>query len=169
MPSLASRLGAIVLLLVCAGCAAPPPPPVPPTVLTLRLRATADINPAPDGQGAPVTLRLYQLETPLGFGDAEFYALYKQDAQTLGTDLVKRMDVVLAPDESRSLTLQPDERAHALGVLAAYSDATAVRWRGVAEIPPHKTTVVAITAGRAGIEVQAAPAATVPAPAAGGS
>src|SRR5277367_3466620 len=77
-----------------AGCASPPPPP-PPTVVNLTLKALAGVNPGPDGQAAPISVRVYQLETAAGFNNAEFFPLYNTDSTVLGPDLVKREEFVL--------------------------------------------------------------------------
>lgn len=145
-----------------AACAAPPPPPPPPTVVVLTLTATKDANPSPDGQGAPVALRVYQLAGTANFTAAEFFDLFSHDQTALKTDLVKRDDLTLAPGQSRTLTLQPSDQVKAIGVFAAYRDYAGATWRASVEVPPHKTTKVTVTAGRTGLSVPPPPA---PAPA----
>jgi type VI secretion system protein VasD len=142
------------LLLFVAACSSPPPPP-PPTVVNLSISASADVNPGPDGRGAPVTLRLYQLASASGFGNAEFFALYNADAATLGADIVKRDDVVLAPSQTVTKTLTPRDDVKALGVFAGYRAFQQAAWRASADIPPHMTTNVTITAGATGIVLKA--------------
>ena len=58
----------VATLLVLAGCAPPPPPP--PTVVNVRASAAADANATPDGKGAPVAIRVYQLASKAGFEGA---------------------------------------------------------------------------------------------------
>jgi type VI secretion system protein VasD len=154
-------LAAVVLW---AGCAAPPPPPPPPTIVNVTLQASPDVNGAPGGAGAPIVLRVYQLASPAGFSNGEFFQLYNTDSATLGSDLVKRDDVPLTPGQSRSLKLSPLETVHALGIFGGYRDFQHVTWRGTADIAAHQTTNVTVTAGGTGLTVQAAPAlpATVP-------
>jgi type VI secretion system protein VasD len=148
------RLAALGLVAAVAGCAAPPPPP-PPTVVNVTLAATADVNATPDKKGAPVVLRLYQLSSGANFGSAEFFALFNKDAATLGTDLVKREDFPLAPGQTKTTTLSPTDQVKSLGVFGGYRDFSHVTWRGTADIPPHQTTTVTITAAGDGITVQA--------------
>jgi type VI secretion system protein VasD len=136
------------LVAVLAGCSAPPPPP---TVVALSLAASDDVNPTASGAAAPVVVRIYQLASPSSFGNAEFFQLFNQDQQTLGTDLVKREDVVLAPGQSKQVTLQPTDQVKAIGLFAGYRDYAAVAWRTVMDVTPHKTTNVAVTVGKAGI------------------
>ena len=156
----AAALGLTVLL---AGCASPPPPP--PTTVALTLTATADVNPTPSGQGAPVVIRVYQLGSAAGFTGAEFFDLFNNDQATLKADLIKREDVVLAPGQTRTMTLLPSDQVKAIGIFAGWRDYQNAVWRGSADVAPHKTTKVTVLANHAGITVSA-PAAT---PAAAGS
>jgi type VI secretion system protein VasD len=163
------RLGPVVgmaLGLLLAGCASPPPPP-PPTQVVLTLTATQDVNPTPAGQGAPIVLRVYQLASTAGFTGAEFFDLFNNDQGTLKSDLVKRDDVTLAPGQSKTLTLSPNDQAKALGVFAGYRDYASATWRVTADIPPHKTTKITVQAGRTGLAITPPPAS--PAPAQAGS
>ena len=139
-----------------AGCGGPPPPP--PTVITLSLSATNDVNPTEAGAGAPVVVRIYQLASPSAFGNAEFFQLFNQDQATLSADLVKRDDIVLAPGQSKQVTLQPTDQVKAIGLLAAYRAYASATWRTVVDVTPHKTTQVTVTVGRTGIVVKQAAA-----------
>ena len=139
---------------VLAGCAGPPPPP-PPTVVSITLTADASVNPTAQGQGAPVSIRIYQLGSAINFGSAEFFPLYKDDAAVLKTDLIKREDLVLAPGQTKTDTLTLDGPVKAIGFFAGYRDFQQVDWRGNADIPPHKTTDITVAAGRGGLVVKA--------------
>ena len=147
-------LGLTALL---AACAAPPPPP-PPTQVAQTLTATTDVNPGPDGTAAPVALRVYQLASTSAFNGAEFFDLFNQDQATLKTDLIKRDDVTLPPGQSKTLTLSPTDQAKSIGVFAAYRDYAHAVWRVTADIPPHKTTKITVTAGKAGLTISPPPA-----------
>jgi type VI secretion system protein VasD len=135
-----------------AGCGGPPPPP--PTIVNVTLNATADDNPTPDNQGAPLSLRLYQLASPANFAGAEFFPLYNDDSGTLKSDALHREDFILAPGASKTETIMPTDPVHAIGIFAAYRDFQNAIWRGVAEIPPHKTTNIVVTAGHDGVTVK---------------
>jgi type VI secretion system protein VasD len=139
------------VLTAVAACSAPPPPP---TVVQLTLTATPDVNPSPSGQGAPLVVRVYQLGSTSAFTGAEFFPLFNQDQATLGTDLVKRDELTLVPGQSRTLTLTPTEPVKAIGVFAAYRDFQHATWRGSADVPPHQTTKVTVTAAGDGISVK---------------
>ena len=162
---MSGRVTALCFVIALTSCAAPPPPP-PPTVVKISLAAASDANPGPDGQGAPVTLRVYQLASSAGFGNAEFFPLYNADAATLGADLLKRDDVVLAPGQTRDLTLMPRDDVKFLGVFAGLRDYQGAQWRGAVDVAPHQTTLVTVTASRNGVSLVAKP---LPAPKQAGS
>ena len=157
-----SRAGLGLALALLAGCAAPPPPPPPPTILNLTIKALPGINPGPDGQAAPVVLRLYQLETAANFNNAEFFPLYNGDVALLGQDLVKREDLVLAPGSSQTKTIMPKDQVKSLGLFAGFRDFQNTQWRGSTDVPPNKTTNVTVTVGPKGVDVAAAPAPPPP-------
>ena len=149
-------LGAACSLLAgLTGCAPPPPPPPPPTVATVAITTTADANPNGAGQGAPVIVRVYQLSSSAGFEKAEFFRLLNQDSVTLGADVVKKDEFLLPPASSKTLKLEPPSTVKSVAVFAAYRDFGKVNWRGVADIPEHKTTDITVKADASGISVAA--------------
>ena len=140
------------LLAAVAGCAPAPPPP---TVVNLTLSASLDVNPSQSGQAAPVQIVVYQLASASGFNGAEFFQLFNKDAATLGADMLKRDQFILAPGETKTATLMPTDAVKTLGVFAAYQGYQAVKWRGTVDIPPHQTTSVTVTAAKSGLTVTA--------------
>jgi len=163
MPVSLTRLTPLcVSLALLAGCGEKPPPPPPPTVVNLSIVALPGVNPGPDGQPAPVVLRVYQLETAANFGNAEFFPLYNTDTTVLGQDLVKREDIVLAPGASKATTMMPKDQVKALGFYAGFRDFQHTPWRGSADVPANKTTNVTVTVGPAGVVVKAEPAPPPP-------
>lgn len=117
----------------------------------MTLIAAPDANPTPDGQGAPVVVRIYQLGSTAAFNSAEFFPLYHQDSTTLGPDLIKKDEVLLTPGTSKPFSYQPPETVHAIGIFAAYADFQHVTWRADTVVMPHQTTTVTVTAGSAGL------------------
>ncbi len=146
-----------LLGIVCAlaSCAPPPPPPPPPTVVNISMTAAANSNAGVDGQGAPVTLRVYQLGSAAGFGNAEFFPLYNTDAATLGTDLIKRDDTILAPKQTVAKTLTLKDDVKSIGIFAGLRAFQTATWRASADIPPHQTTDLTITVDPTGVKMQA--------------
>jgi type VI secretion system protein VasD len=152
-----ARIAAALLLAapLLTGCAAPPPPPPPPTVVNISVKAGPDMNPDPTGQGAPMVLRVYQLTSGAGFSNAEFFALYKADAATLGPDIVHRDDLALNPGDTKTLPVSPTDQVKTIGFFAGVRDFSQGPWRATADIPPHQTTNITVTATKAGIDVVA--------------
>jgi len=144
-------IGSAVVAL--SGCSKPPPAPPLATVYSLQISATGDANPTPQGQGAPVAIRVYQLSARSAFEGAEFYQLYHADAATLGADLVKKDEFLLIPITDRSFTVTPDASVHAIGVFAAYADFQHAVWRATADLPAHQMTKITVTADRSGLKL----------------
>jgi type VI secretion system protein VasD len=142
-----------MLLLILAGCGSPPPPP--PTVVNAEATAAMNVNLTPDGQGAPVETRVYQLGSKTVFDGAEFFPLYKADTATLGPDFIKKDQFLLIPGGAKTLTLSPTDAVHAVGVFAAYRDFPNTKWRGSVEIPAHQTTTLTIKMDNTGIKLDA--------------
>ena len=71
---------------------------------------------------------------------------------------MKRDDIVVAPGQSKQVTLQPTDQVKAIGLLAAYRAYASATWRTVVDVTPHKTTQVTVTVGRTGIVVKQAAA-----------
>jgi type VI secretion system protein VasD len=146
---------ALASLLILASCAAPPPPPPPPTIVNISIKAGPDINPDATGQGAPVEFRVYQLASSAGFTGAEFFALYKTDAATLGADIVHRDVLPLNPGDAKTLALSPTDQVKSIGFFAGLRDFSQATWRATADVPPHLTTNMTVTLSKTGITVAA--------------
>jgi len=143
-------LAGLVALSGLQGCASPPPP-VPPTVVNVTITTTADDNPTTDNQGAPLALRVYQLAGTANFNAAEFFPLFNDDATALKTDLVQRDNFLLAPSVTKSVTLTPKDNVASIGVFGGYRSFQTAIWRVSADITPHKTTNITVTAGHDGL------------------
>jgi type VI secretion system protein VasD len=145
----------LAAILAVASCGGSPPPP--PTVINLTLRATADVNPGPSGNAAPIAVRYYQLASPAAFNGAEFFQLFDQDEATLKGDGIKHEEYVLAPGETKTAKITPDPTVKVLGLFAAYRDFQKATWRKVWEIPQNKTTDLTVIAGHDGIAIAPPP------------
>lgn len=146
----------VVLAGLLSGCGGAAPPP-PPTMIDATLTAAKDVNADPGGTGAPIAVRVHQFGSSTAFKTATFFPLFEKDAATLKDDLVKREDLLLGPGQSRTLTLRPEDRAHAIGVFAAYRDYEHVAWSGVVDVPVHQASKLTVTAGWAGLDLAIAP------------
>ncbi|WP_187829990.1 type VI secretion system lipoprotein TssJ [Siccirubricoccus phaeus] len=150
------RFAWLIGLLAGLSACAPPAPP-PPTVVNLTLKATGDVNPTEAGAAAPVQLRVYQLTSTAAFSGAEFFALLDREAATLGDQLVRREDFLLAPGATLTSTLNPEARVTSLGIFIGVRSVDGVTWRATWAVPSNKTSAVTVTAARSGLTVAPTP------------
>lgn len=122
--------------------------------------AAADVNPAADGRSSPVVLRIYQLKEDAKFNNAEFFALFDNDQQVLGADLLAREEIELLPGERREIEFAVAGETKYVGAMAAYRDVRNAQWRAIQTAPKKglynlvKKDAVTVTAGRAAVTVQ---------------
>lgn len=151
-PALAAMLAALLTLAGCATSSSQRPVQV-----RAQLSSAADINPDASKRASPLVVRVYELRNDAAFNGADFFALYEREKQTLGDSLIAREEYVLQPGAKRELRLSIARDTRFLGVIAAYRDISAARWRALAKAP-RKTMGdvfsrdrVTIEAGRGGI------------------
>ena len=133
-------MACIVWLLWLTACASGPKP----TVIQTDLRVQANINPDMRGRPSPVVVRFYELKSLTAFNNADFFALFERDRETLGTELVAVDELQLMPNETRQFkrTLQPDTQY--IGVVAAFRDLEHSEWRASTTVAPHKVSPLII-------------------------
>jgi len=122
-------------LMLLSACASGPPPPPPPITVKVHLQASADINPDGSGRASPLVVRVYELRQDVAFRDADFFALYDHEKQTLAADLVASEEYQLRPGESRDFDFKSDPQIRFLMVVAAYRDLRNSQWRASFEMP----------------------------------
>lgn len=128
-----------------------------PVQVRAELSATADINPDASKRASPLVVRVFELRNDAAFNGADFWALYERERQTLGDSLIEREEFVLQPGAKQELRLSMSRDARFLGVVAAYRDIGAARWRALSKAPRKTTTDVfsrdrvTIDASRGGI------------------
>jgi type VI secretion system protein VasD len=135
--------------LLLNGCAAKPAKPAPAHA---ELVASSDVNPDSSGRPSPVVLRVFQLRNDGEFAGADFFALYDKEKEVLGASLISREEYVLAPGEARKLELPVSADARFIGVIAAFRDIRAARWRAVSR-PPEKSLMHPHLIGTGGVTV----------------
>ena len=126
------RLVLAIGLFALASCGSAPPKPVKAEAV---VSAAADVNPDADGRPSPIVLRVYQLKADAAFANADFFALYDQEQQTLGADLLAREEFVLAPGDSKKVEFGVQPEARFIGVAAAFRDIRNAEWRALAAAP----------------------------------
>jgi type VI secretion system protein VasD len=96
----------VLLLAAVALCGCAGPGLKPPTKVDVVLQATAGVNPDASGRPSPIALSVYELRAAGKFSAADFLSLHERADQTLAADLVRREEALLAPGESRTLSLR---------------------------------------------------------------
>ena len=109
-----------------------------PTHVDAAITAVADLNPDGNGRPSPVVVRVYELKTLSNFENADFYALYDEEAATLGADLVARDELEIRPGDERRYERTADPTTHYLGVIAAFRDLENARWRASVKLGDEK-------------------------------
>lgn len=123
-----------------------------PTMYDLRIKASGDLNPDYNGRASPVKLRIYQLKSLEVFDNADFFALESKDKDTLGGDIVDRLEMTITPNSKEFLPeviLQPE--ACCIGVFAVYRDLEEATWRQSVTLEPEEHSGLEITLGRLAI------------------
>lgn len=130
-------------MFVLAGCGGAPAPKVSP----LRVQITADpsINPNADDTPSPTVLRIYELRSDTVFRQADFFALFDNDAQTLGADLISKREFELLPGQSQSYERDAPIETDFLGVIAGFRDINTAQWRAIVPVKRERVNDVVIT------------------------
>src|SRR5262245_12884012 len=123
---------AIAMLASLAACASGPPKA---TKARMTVLAQADVNPDATGRPSPVVVRVYQLQQDAKFANADFFALFDDEQQALGADLLARDEITLAPGERKEVQVEVKGEAKFLGAVAAFRDIRNSQWRVVQAAP----------------------------------
>ena len=146
MTQLLSRLLMVGMLLGLIGCGGddppPPPAPPPPKIVNLTVKAAANINPNGAGLPSPVVVRIYQLTGVTGFAETDFFELQDDAAGALGDELVGSELFVLAPGGVEVYARELSEDVRFVGIIAAFRDLSAGKWRSFHAVPPAATTLL---------------------------
>lgn len=121
-----------------------PPPPPEPTRVVLEFEAAGNINPNPEGRASPLVLRIYQLKSYSKFEDADFFALYEKDEEVLGGELVNKEEILLKPNEKRTVFYEKTDDTRTIGVIGAFRDYEQSQWKAAAGVQENKTNVINI-------------------------
>lgn len=151
------------LLLLCvimllSGCGMlkkkKPPPPPEPTRVVIEFEAAGDINPNSEGRASPLGVRIYQLKSYSAFGKADFFSLYDNDEGVLGGELIKKQELLLKPNEKRTVFFETEAETQTIGLLGTFMAYEAVQWKTAAGVQANKTAVINVSISRAGIMVR---------------
>jgi type VI secretion system protein VasD len=132
LPSLPLRWIALAMLAALAACASGPPKS---TKARMTVIAQSDVNPDASGRPSPIVVRVYQLQQDAKFANADFFALFDDEQQALGADLLARDEITLAPGERKEVQVEVKGEAKFLGAVAAFRDIRNSQWRVLQPAP----------------------------------
>ena len=121
-------------------CASKSPPP--PTSIAAKVIAASDANQDASGRPLPIVVRIYELKSSGSFEAADFFALYNQDREILGADLLAREEVSLQPGNWREINRPTDPAANYLGAIGAFREIDGANWRAVHRLKPNEENSV---------------------------
>ena len=136
----------VVIAVLLAGCGAKVPPPLPPTQVVLDIQTFGDINPNSEGRPSPLVLRFYELKSLSSFKSADFISLYEKDKGLLGGDLIQKHEFVMQPNDKKTVRLVLQDDTVAIGGFAVFRNYQQARWRTSANVRPHQSSVLEVTA-----------------------
>lgn len=141
-PGLRALLPSLVIGLFAA-CASPTILPVKEPnkaceIQTVHLSVVASptINPTPDGEPRPVLLRVYQLKDDIRMQNASFDEVWKQDATTLGEDLVTRDELYAYPETRTEVKFERNPDARHVVAAGMFRGWQGKSWFVAFELPP---------------------------------
>ncbi len=141
--------GLILVLAACGGDRQPDP-----TEVMVTMSAASDVNPDRNDRPSPIMVRVYELRSAGVFESADFFGLFEQDQQVLGSDHVNRWEFQLEPGERINLDAEFRSDSGYLGVVAAYRDVEHARWRAFAPIRAHQVNDLEVVLERLEVVVR---------------
>ena len=123
------------------------------TKVDMRIVAGGDVNPDDNGRPSPVVVRVVELKSPSVFESAEFFALYQNEAQTLGSDLVATEEFEFKPGDVQDLKFALKPESNYVGVLAAYRQLEKANWRLVLPLAIKEKNELTVLLNQRGIEL----------------
>ena len=126
------------------------------TKVDMRIVAGGDVNPDDSGRPSPVVVRVVELKSPAVFESADFFALYQDEAQTLGADLVATEEFEFKPGDVQDLKFALKPESNYVGILAAYRQMDKANWRLVLPLQLKDKNQITVLLNRRGIELATA-------------
>jgi len=118
----------------------------------ITLVTQPDINPDASGRPSPVPVRVYLLRSAERLARADYFQIIDHERDVLGSDLIKREDVVMRPGESYVVILERRREEAAIGVVVGYRNIEQANWRVISPIPNSGELTVTLDAARANVE-----------------
>ena len=95
----------------------------------VAVNASPELNPDPNHHSLPVVTRIYQLKDKQQFEAATFNALWKDDTQVLGQDLLSKEEVLVYPGDKIKLSLARQDKAEYIAIVTLFRDYKQGDWK----------------------------------------
>lgn len=121
------------------------------TKVNIRLNGSGYLNPDLRGRPSPVVVRVYELKNAVNFVNADFFSLYTNAKNVLGSDLIATEEMELRPGQRIHLRYRVAEGTQYVGIVAAYRDLSDTTWRYVVKTIPKEKLYVNVVLASDGI------------------
>jgi type VI secretion system VasD/TssJ family lipoprotein len=132
---LAMRTVLLLAFLGVGACSAPAPEPkvakkeaCPPVATKIAISATDRSNATQEGNGRPVQVRVYQLQTNAKLRGATFEEIWQKDKEVLATDLKSVAEYTVYPGKSQDISVERNPDANFLGLVALFREPKGTDW-----------------------------------------
>lgn len=112
--------------------------------LKIKMAAAADVNPDMESRPSPIILHILELSSIDQFNRADYFSLTRDDAASLGGDVLNKTEIILTPGSSKETELELNVQTSFLGFVAGYRDIDRSQWRVTQEVIPGKTDWVSV-------------------------
>jgi type VI secretion system protein VasD len=106
------------------------------TSITSKITAGPNINPDINNTPSPVALSIFELSAAPLFQGTDFFSLYANAGNSLGSTLLYEKNVMIVPGQSLSVSVPCVKGAHYLGYIVAFRNLNNIAWRGLVAINP---------------------------------
>lgn len=101
----------------------------------IEIVADKGLNPDSHGVAKPVQVKLYELRSKSSFERVGFMEMQDKDDAALGSDFVRRDELLIFPGERRTVTVKGNPEVKVIGALVAYRDLDKSTWRTMTSAP----------------------------------
>nr|VFK41554.1 MAG: type VI secretion system protein VasD [Candidatus Kentron sp. TC] len=145
-----------LLALVVSGCCTTSEESQPHAraLLQTDIIVSESSNSNSNGRPAPMTVRIYQLESGSGFEKADFQSLRDNDEKVLGADLLFKEERDAHPGTRIPIKQKLRETARYLGVMVDFRDFQNAKWRALTKLPAESGTPLTIEIGDSSVSVR---------------
>lgn len=142
-------IGLALLLFVAVGCRSPQPVVVAPEPVRLTIVGAPDLNSAGSESGAALSarVRLYELAGETNFKTSTLESFWRDDTAALGQELVASRQILLYPDSSEVVVIQPGADTRYIGVAANLRLPDPQQWRQVFPVETLRGRAVRVEVG----------------------